>query len=58
MSASIIILLRARLKIVPYLLRKITVETNKQQLAGNGFVARNNEVVVGSGIFCVVRVLA
>jgi hypothetical protein len=38
--------------------RERIVETEKQPLPGNGFVTRNSGVIVGSGVFCAVRVLA
>jgi hypothetical protein len=38
--------------IVAYLLKARTVEQEKQPLLGNGSVACNNGVTVGSGVLC------
>jgi hypothetical protein len=37
--------------IVAYMLKVRRVEPEKQPLVGNGCIARNNEVIVGSGVF-------
>jgi hypothetical protein len=44
--------------IMTYLLEMRTVEPEKHPFLGNGSVTRNNEVTVGSGVSCEVRVKA
>jgi hypothetical protein len=39
-------------RIVAYLLEARIMEPEKQSLLGNGYVTRNNGVIVGSGVFC------
>jgi hypothetical protein len=41
---------------VAYLLKAGTVELEKQPLLGNDSVIHNNEVTVGSVVFCAVRI--
>jgi hypothetical protein len=41
--------------IVAYLLKARTVEPEKQLLLGNSCVTCNNEITVGSGVFCAVH---
>jgi hypothetical protein len=44
--------------IVTYLLKARTVEPGKQPLLDNSCVTRNNGVIVGKAVFCVVNAKA